>query len=97
MKYLLGTIVLSVVVYACAPKSTTEVVKEVEEVEMTTEMSAGKAIYNTSCIKCHGLKVVENYTKAQWEKILPAMMEKAKLTEEDRQKVHAYVFGTIND
>lgn len=97
MKYIFGSFTLIALIMACSPKTSTEVVTEMEEVSMTAEMSSGKSIYESRCIKCHGYKEIKNYSRAQWEKILPAMMEKAQLAEEEKKQVHAYVFGTINE
>lgn len=96
MKYIIGSFAVVLTVIACSPK-VTEVITEVEEVEMSADMTEGRAIYDSSCIKCHGLKKIEDFSKAQWEKILPGMMEKAKLSEDQKMKVHAYVFGSINE
>lgn len=102
MKYAFGTFVLVGALIACSPKTTTEVITEVEEVTtteetMSAEMLAGKSVYDSRCIKCHGAKKIEDYSKKEWEIILPNMMDKAKLTAEERTQVHAYVFGNINE
>ena len=102
MKYAFGTFVLVGSLIACSPKTTTEVITEVEEVttteeSMSAEMIAGKTIYDTRCIKCHEAQKIENFSKKEWEIILPNMMDKAKLSSEERTQVHAYVFANINE
>ena len=93
---LLGT-VLSL--YACSESTTTEVVTEESNnaiTESTEEQrSQGKEIFSTRCTKCHEAKVIDNYSRAQWDKILPKMAGKANLSAEEAALVHAYVYWEI--
>ena len=55
---------------------------------------AGYAIYSANCGGCHRLYAPGDYTKAQWEKILPRMYTKAKLTgEEEKIRVRDYLYA----
>lgn len=93
-----------VVLVACTPK-VVEVIEEVEEttdtVETTAEMSAdaakGAEIYSSKCTQCHGAKIIDNYSKERWDQVLPNMINKAKLDENDAAKVTAYVEWELNN
>jgi mono/diheme cytochrome c family protein len=52
---------------------------------------AGQTTYNTKCGKCHGLKVVNDYTADRWISIMQVMAPKAHLTDAEKDNVLAYV------
>jgi mono/diheme cytochrome c family protein len=52
---------------------------------------AGMQTYNAKCGTCHGLKVTTNYTSDRWASILAVMAPKARLTEDEKNNVFAYV------
>lgn len=41
------------------------------------ELDAGKSLYNTQCITCHGFEEPAHYSMQKWDHILPEMVEKA--------------------
>lgn len=81
---------------------TTEVVEEVIENKETTEMpksavGEGKLVLLTKCAKCHEAPEVDKYSKEKWDKILPPMIKKAQLTEEEANNVSAYVYWELEN
>ena len=55
----------------------------------------GRAIYVTTCARCHSPEPVAGYSLAEWRKTLPRMSEKAKLTAEESADVLDYVTITL--
>jgi mono/diheme cytochrome c family protein len=51
----------------------------------------GQATYNGKCGKCHGLKVVGDYTADRWASIMAVMGPKAHLNDAETSNVMAYV------
>lgn len=51
----------------------------------------GQSTYNAKCGKCHGLKVVGDYTADRWASIMAVMGPKARLNETETANVNAYV------
>ena len=51
----------------------------------------GQGIYNAKCGRCHGLKVVSDYTSDRWVSIMQVMARKANLTDTEKEQVLAYV------
>jgi mono/diheme cytochrome c family protein len=51
----------------------------------------GQSTYNAKCGKCHGLKVVSDYTADRWASIMAVMGPKARLSETETANVMAYV------
>lgn len=60
------------------------------DVVMTKEMK-GQSTFNAKCGTCHGLKVTTDYTAARWETIMVLMSNYAKLSEEEKENVLAFV------
>ena len=52
---------------------------------------AGQATFNAKCGRCHGLKVVSDYTVDRWISVMQVMAMKANLTEAEKQNVLAFV------
>ena len=58
------------------------------------EAQQGFKLYKTNCSGCHALHQPNQYTIAGWEKILPEMLTKAKLSsEKDKQLIKNYLFA----
>lgn len=51
----------------------------------------GQSTYNAKCGKCHGLKVVGDYTADRWVSIMAVMGPKARLNDAETGNVNAYV------
>jgi mono/diheme cytochrome c family protein len=51
----------------------------------------GQSTYNAKCGKCHGLKVVGDYTADRWAGIMAVMGPKAHLNDVETANVMAYV------
>lgn len=55
-------------------------------------MSMGKQLYASHCASCHRLYDPAKYTGSQWDKILPKMIPRTKLSDmEKSQKIKDYV------
>lgn len=51
------------------------------------EARSGSKLYSGKCARCHRLYPPEKYTEAQWNSILPKMFLKAKLPDNEQQKL----------
>ena len=51
------------------------------------EAMQGYKLYTRSCANCHRLHNPKEYTGTRWNKILPEMFEKAKISKEDQQQL----------
>jgi hypothetical protein len=55
---------------------------------------AGFNLYKSKCNSCHGLHRPAQFTKRSWEKILPEMLDKAKLFEAvEKKKLTDYLIA----
>jgi cytochrome c5 len=57
------------------------------------DIQHGKQVWETSCKRCHKLYAPESHTVKQWERILPRMEKRAKLSEMDGAKVRGYIMS----
>ncbi len=84
--------------YGCTAKkavaSTSEVKTESirEKLVVTTEVLAeGKSLYGMNCAKCHKLYDSKDFTTEEWTPIMLHMQKKAKISDEQREKIYAYL------
>ncbi|MEZ5016240.1 MAG: hypothetical protein R2800_04255 [Flavipsychrobacter sp.] len=89
---------LSILLVQCTAKKTAkntmtdeEVVASVKKQYTDSQMEEGKAVYQSSCGKCHALFEPESRTIHKWEKVLPRMSKRANLETADAGKVRAYL------
>jgi mono/diheme cytochrome c family protein len=79
--------------YGCSAKKTvvvTEIVKE--KLVITREVLAeGKSLYSNNCAKCHDLYDPNSFTAEEWTPIVIRMQKKAKISDEQREKIYAYL------
>jgi mono/diheme cytochrome c family protein len=59
------------------------------------QIAQGQAIYTSNCGKCHKLHAPTDRSLSKWEQILPTMIRKAKLTDEQGGLVRAYVMANL--
>ncbi|MBL0145167.1 MAG: hypothetical protein IPP48_04860 [Chitinophagaceae bacterium] len=79
-----GTATIAVPASAEGSKSSGEVKDPSPEV-------AGMQTYNAKCGRCHGLKVVSDYSADRWITVMQVMAPKAKLSDLEKENVLAYV------
>lgn len=54
-------------------------------------IAEGQKIYNASCGRCHELHSPGEYTETEWQPIMRSMARKAKLGDNEKEMVLAYV------
>lgn len=86
-------IVLGILIYSCSPKVVpqSEPIKEVTSKPLSAAMNEGKGLYENNCAKCHKLYSPNDYSAIQWQPILLDMQKKAKITDEQREKIYSYL------
>ncbi len=88
---------LLILIYGCgSSKSSTSTEKTsttdiIPKVELTEVESKGKTIFENNCAKCHKLYDPKSFDAIQWKPILARMQSKAKISDEEREMVYAYL------
>lgn len=91
MKTLIQFCLIAVVLYGCAGGLNPKDTAAVEAAFSKYEESDGKAIFKEKCAKCHGYRLPETRTGERWPRIIDRMAPKAKLTEDQKAAVLAFV------
>jgi len=86
-------IVLVIVVVACSPKvkTTTTTPAPVTDPIMLAKITEGKSLYEANCNKCHELHNPGKYNEQQWTKYLDWMAPKAKISDDQKASIFAYL------
>ena len=71
--------------------SEAEKVADVKKNFTQAQIDEGKVLWQSSCGKCHKLPQPDAYTVSKFDRVLPRMIKKAKLTDEQGAKVRAYL------
>ncbi len=77
---------------ATAPKKIESIYPPKETVAPDT--LAGRRIFMNRCDRCHGLPLTAQFSIRQWDAILPTMMPRAGLSNEEAVHVRAYLLAT---
>ena len=73
-------------------ESTVEAKPVIEKLKVTAEVLAeGKSLYGMNCAKCHELYDANSFTAEEWKPIVLSMQKKAKISDEQREKIYAYL------
>ncbi|MCO5261001.1 MAG: hypothetical protein M9916_12750 [Crocinitomicaceae bacterium] len=84
--FIVGALVLA----SCSPKTTSDT-KETSMSFPNTQVEEGYNLHAQNCAKCHKLKTINKYTREQWDKILPSMARKARISAEQEASINEYV------
>lgn len=56
---------------------------------------AGREIYLTECIECHGIIPIRNYSLDRWKQVLPDMSERSGLSLVEQENLGAYIESVL--
>jgi nitrate/TMAO reductase-like tetraheme cytochrome c subunit len=85
------------ILYGCASKLYAPAsvnVQKAQKVDSTItleQLQASRNLYAATCSSCHNLHLPDEFTAAQWVKILDKMQPKAKITDEQKKMLLAYL------
>ncbi|MEK6565264.1 MAG: cytochrome c, partial [Bacteroidota bacterium] len=57
-----------------------------------SQLSAGRELYIRNCSSCHSLYRPGSYPPQYWEQVMPEMMVKAKIGENEARDIVRYLF-----
>lgn len=67
-----------------------ESIKETPRITAET-LAEGKSLYGMNCAKCHELFDANKFTAEEWTPIVLRMQKKARISDEQREKIYAYL------
>jgi hypothetical protein len=59
----------------------------------TDSLLIGRTLYINHCGSCHNLHLPEQYTRRHWEKEIPDMQRKAKITDEETKMITNFLLA----
>ena len=83
--------------YSCSPKviqpeaPKIDVAPIVIEAPLTAELAEGRTLFVNNCAKCHDLYSPKDFNAEQWKSIMLRMQKEAKISDEEREKIYAYL------
>ena len=57
------------------------------------QLKQGYSIYSTSCVQCHDMKNIQDFTLNDWPGIIDGMSKKAKLSPDQKNLVSHYILA----
>jgi mono/diheme cytochrome c family protein len=91
----LGIFILS----DCSPKTgkstTASTTTKTEAHYSDAQVAEGKTIFTDNCGRCHKLINPADKSVDKWNSVLPTMIHKAKLSDEQGELVRAYVMANV--
>ena len=88
----------SILMVQCSPKaakSTTASTTKPEPRYTAAQVEEGHTIYTNNCAKCHKLINPADKSLDKWNSVLPRMIGKAKLDDQQGALVRAYVMANL--
>lgn len=82
---------IAIVLWGCARGLNPSDTAAVDAAFSKYENSEGKTIFREKCAKCHGYRLPETRTAEKWPHVIDEMAPKAKLNEEQKAAVLAFV------
>jgi hypothetical protein len=88
---LLAIATIFVLVSACSPKVIQPETPRVPDGPISPELAEGRMLYENNCAKCHSLYNPNDFSAEKWTPIMLSMQKKAKISDEERDKIYAYL------
>ena len=83
-----------------APPEKPSVAEEIASVKARftpDQMAQGKSIFDNKCGSCHEYREPAEFNVPSWDKVLPDMCHKAKLTAEESAVLHAWIITNAKE
>ena len=86
--------VLLVLFCSCSPALYLPTIADADRTGISTDsLVIGRTLYVNHCGSCHNLHLPEQYTKQHWEKEIPQMQLKAKISKEDAKLITNFILA----
>ena len=59
----------------------------------TDSLMMGRTLYANHCGSCHNLHLPEKYTRSHWEKEIPEMKQKAKISDKEAKLITNFLLA----
>ena len=85
---------LAVFLCACSPALYMPSMDDASRTGISTDsLLIGRTLYTNHCGSCHNLHLPQQYTRAHWQKEIPEMKRKAKITDQEAQLITNFLLA----
>ena len=79
---------------ACSPALYIPSVADASQSGISVDsLMIGRNLYKNHCGSCHNLHLPEQYTQKRWEKEIPDMKRKAKISDNEAKLITQFIMG----
>lgn len=79
---------------ACSPALYMPTMEDTNRTGVSTDsLMMGRTLYANHCGSCHNLHLPEQYTRSHWEKEIPFMKRKAKISDKEAQLITNFLLA----
>ncbi len=79
---------------SCAPALYMPSVDDANRTGVSADsLAMGRTLYANRCGSCHNLHLPEQYTRAHWQKEIPEMKHKAKITDSEARLITNFLLA----
>jgi hypothetical protein len=87
-------ILAAVLLGACSPALYMPSMTDASRTGISSDsLLIGRTLYANHCGSCHNLHLPEQYTRAHWEKEMPEMQRKAKISDEETKLITNFLLA----
>jgi len=87
-------LLVAVLFCACNPALYLPTITDASRTGISTDsLMIGRTLYINHCGSCHNLHLPEQYTRAHWEKEIPDMQRKAKISDNETKLITSFVLA----
>lgn len=87
-------LVAVVILCACSPALYLPTINDASRAGISTDsLAIGRTLYTNHCGSCHNLHLPEQYTRAHWEREMPEMKRKAKISDDEATLITSFVLA----
>jgi hypothetical protein len=84
----------AIILCACSPALYIPSLADANHSGISTDsLLLGRTLYVNHCGSCHNLHLPEQYTQAHWEKEMPEMQRKAKISDEETKLITNFLLA----
>lgn len=93
----IGTLSLAVCLVLSGCQSLEVIAPVAAAPDPTGRVKQGRDLYLTRCTKCHAPEPVRDYSRTEWEGIIPEMAEETRLSLSETHALRAYILAVLNE
>ena len=83
-----------VLLYACSPALYLPTLADADRTGISTDsLLIGRTLYVNYCGSCHNLHLPEQFTRQHWEKEIPEMQQKAKISADEAKLIINFILA----